>query len=1046
MQDQNPYPANADMLKQNLSGYGNVSNFPREFEGMLKTRAETGGTDPFSVRKASDTQRLCNAKRNKWIHECHEPHPQHPSPPLSVAPTAMDYEMHQKTHSKAKSTYQEPTNPKTPNNPDFSSVPVMQNKRSYNSLAKSKYSNSQGQSSSIPYIYPPETKLPSLPPISPGQPVHHQLNHNQRAAIISTPNNKSFERSLSQSFPRARRVTAPPILCQTTYKRRNTCVTSLQSSQQTRNLNRSLTGGVVSTLQNNSLSAISSISRRVSSTVPLFYDYSEEFETENLNLQEETNPIFDADSLSIPNQQSFKSTSSCPGNYNDNYVSLDTLSNTALFIPIQTTIHKNGVPSYSKVIPELIPLDNQSRLDNRSRKVTPNRKFEKTKFGLTPGQIYQHRTAVIGCGGYSIPIHAHQTIENLDIGTSNTVIPTLTKERNEDKNIVLRSLVTSMSSGREATLNSTPANLRVNSATSTEQIMNSHTRVQSQDDMNINLRPLQVLTCGFDSVPGSGVGYSGTNPTESAGTKLDGVDESKRFCSLNEGVSKSDVPLRLDLLEDVNSSKMDEQVSHTCDVPARTPMISPTLPDETLLCGESRVSNSSSLYTPSPRLSNSGMIGNLQDLGILKDPNYYFRPQKMADTHNSLDVYSGSQSIRDVDCKKLVSHSELSILSPKPISLVEQSRLKNSIPQLTKLVPSSSHLSFHSTASTQPRTLPKASVVDSLLPFQDSSSASVQGPVEGESLEQDPNFRQITNSMTQITFLAENITEHNELSSENQPPFSSPSKFRLKRRHPKTLNSSFHLGSITQPEHSSSRTSEHEEHIKYAKFRLRNIRNFQSGHGTVRVKRPPERVGVRSCWYQSHPRDLFTTPSGLDSVLRKGSDRISRQKTNPTSIRRPEVRSRQPSSESTSSNQSHHQMQEPEGLSRHLSKPSGPRDAVEIQSYFSADTGHIQGYPILRKKLSNFRHRILAPFALHQSRDSTLINVVSSQPQECTENSLPSQDIGQPMSMPMSEHNESPMKYKAHPNRLNFKVSRWIKEARMVITNRRTHKHGHTAL
>jgi hypothetical protein len=409
---------------------------------------------------------------------------------------------------------------------------------------------------------------------------------------------------------------------------------------------------------------------------------------------------------------------------------------------------------------------------------------------------------------------------------------------------------------------------------------------------------------------------------------------------------------------------------------------------------------------------------------------------------------------------RAIPRSGSPMLAPKPISPARQLKLKNSVPQLMKALPtlpaeplvratspinalkSTAHempchfstlipeLSSslvqesrhepHKVVSAQgPPVPPKEEVLKARAAFRSRSSEAIseQAPSSGSPT--------ISQSLPRLKLKTKSFT--------NLRPRSPPSPRPWEREEIKTCSTPVPDVPLQEPVQ-----SEKPANPKPPKFRLKITRASTSTFGTVRVNRESGESKVAAGFHLPNHKDLFTSTSGLDNIFRQVSQHLHSRKASVASNTGSE--SFRPST-SLSSPKSH---LAPKTTSPTMdfdfSKPQStkPLPAHEARSIFSDNGFHMQGEDSMRGKLSNLTARVAPPYA----------NRIGSQSYD----DLTWRDRNRPeAAAPMAQrsacnlHSRSksteskPLRRFAermHHHNLKEKVQGWIKEARTVIKSR----------
>ncbi|KAH8815004.1 hypothetical protein F5884DRAFT_851509 [Xylogone sp. PMI_703] len=964
----------------------NGGRMPRKVDTRLKDGV---GNKSFSTKNIHNPRSSNNGRRKSRIHRWREIRVQRSYTQGFRAPAIAGRKTYQKHYSKPKSKCPESLNMVSSELP----ADTFANDGSNEDFFSYGHSNTPGYYPTL-CVCPLDTNLLGTKSIL--RPTQYRRSYNQQAVITSTPNIKPHQRSPSTPFYTHRNVTAPAILCQdapryvpllgrTPCPRRDIAFPTSNSNQQARNPS-SISGEEIDpSPSKHTRTAILSDSPKRRSIAPLFYDYSEEFETDELDVERRISLLFDADGLASWELR--------PPDVSETY-HLGRYRNSDAYIPetfsneLLARVSTNGIGTISEFkLESLEPREIRQNIDD-----SVNSSLKCTLCNLIFAEPCQSLAAMID-GHNSTSSYSSQGSSSLVDDIFGIASPQSTQEIRENGLPSLKSLTPSLACSRD---HDAPSTMYM------EKLMSPSALYGSQDGIGSSLSLFRVTPFESDSniVPEyPRVKHIEDSSAEYLNTSPDLKVNFKRSRSVDSSISEINFSSISSLFE-VNN-KTDDLVSNSCDISGRTPLVSPTLPDEVVIYDITcpSIDPSSTRMSPSP----SGTpIRNPQLLETARDSDRQPETSESVYKQGSLKVLPAPQYIKKKACGTSTSQSEPSILSPKPISLVEQSRLKNSIPHLTKLVPSKSRQYSHSTVSIQDDASMRE---DHFLPFQISSSTSLRGPIEGKAPGEEAIAQQVTRSIHSLVVQEDNNTHENEIFLENRLP-SVPSKFKLKRH--KTLISN----SITEPDHKSESLGD----VKSAKMKLKNI-HLLSGYGTVRVKRQPKRASADTCWRQSRPLDLFTAPSELNNIFRKVSDQITRRRIISSGMRTSQTSCSLPCTESVFTGYSNGRGGQKLNaeLTFHFSEPVDSIDSIKAQSYYSKDSGCAHKYQILGKKLLHTGDRVLAPFTAHETRHA---------------DTLPTKDTGQAMSKIDSEQNKLFRVRESHPKSVRARLLEWIRRGK----------------
>lgn len=352
--------------------------------------------------------------------------------------------------------------------------------------------------------------------------------------------------------------------------------------------------------------------------------------------------------------------------------------------------------------------------------------------------------------------------------------------------------------------------------------------------------------------------------------------------------------------------------------------------------------------------------------------------------------------------------------APKPISPARVAKLKKTVPQLMKALPAlPKHDSLR--AISPPTVLPP--VADDL-PFR--FSPLVNPTPEPAELDSSPVQRVV------------------ELPAESrQPP---KLKLRLRRTEPAVaptssetsrpwnLEESYPWSAEPTTQTGSGAQNQKPGRAKVPRFKLKVSRPSVSSIETVQVNR--NTAEVRESFGLENPRDLFTPPSrqhGIHALFSKVSRHFSNPKKTSTagkSFSMENVASGEPRHNTGSSDR---------GSSLDLGIPQlpFPISTHEARSFFSDDSSQIQGGHSLRRKFTNLRARLPSPY---NSRPATMVT------QSYDDIVYRQRSIRAAARLGTGEFNvangnitSDKVYSEGHRQRLKFKVSHWLGRAKNLI-------------
>ena len=500
--------------------------------------------------------------------------------------------------------------------------------------------------------------------------------------------------------------------------------------------------------------------------------------------------------------------------------------------------------------------------------------------------------------------------------------------------------------------------------------------------------------------------------------------------------------------------------------PRGTPMIYPTLQNESL------VRRTSSDHSIAPQLSSIKWleVGNVRKVAseqTLKRGHHHNRGQE-ADT---ITVPSrGESEIPNFSHqfpRNVISRSGTPMLAPKPISPARQLKLKNSIPQLMKALPP----------------LPPEPVAHEILPPCHFTSPESELPCKfapliteatsspGHELQQIPESEQVPQhverTLPQAIEIPHELLEPAELDSvpvqipraqlEERPGKPSlhvpPPKLKLKMRNsaasrpmsppdsrPWNLEESYPWSNqdvnVDLP---PLLQVDKDGHSKPPKFKLKITRASNSTLGTVRVNRESA-DSIHLGLHLRHPKDLFTSPSGIDTIFRQVSRHLHTRKASLNSTHQSIENKPTPIPIPTKDqNLERRDKSSDADIPQPSSTSPNPLSPTDVKSFFSDDSSHIQsGHHSLRKRLSNFRARMAVPYSSrngpHSYDDILWRDRNGAQaPTPPAARSIPDlQNTGG------SSNTRSLRRFngRVHTKKLRSKVSGWLKEARSAIVAR----------
>jgi hypothetical protein len=395
-------------------------------------------------------------------------------------------------------------------------------------------------------------------------------------------------------------------------------------------------------------------------------------------------------------------------------------------------------------------------------------------------------------------------------------------------------------------------------------------------------------------------------------------------------------------------------------------------------------------------------------------------------------------------------------LAPKPISPARQLKLKNSIPQLMKALPALPD------STRQGLSVPGKSNIDppynfsTLLPevkFMPICESSSNGPLaqltDNSEPARDKKIQGV--SPTELRYSQDDDLDETERCSNFRP---SPMKLKLKVRNSasrtslpqesRVLNQETNYPSSEDKRLDLNPQANHQRQpngdAKAPKLKLRFTRAVEStSPGTVKVNKDFTDQRSANALNIRHPKDLFTPSSGFDNIFRQVSKHIHSRKASANSDRPLDENAAEAASELTPS-QSYLNQSPSLDLSAPLGSPisaslPSPSDA---RSFFSDDSSHCHGTHSIRKRISNFRARVGAPYATRAGSYSCDDIVWRDQHDAIDQAPVASRSITD--LEVITTNSESPgqrrSEHRLHAHRLRAKVSEWFRGARAAISAR----------
>lgn len=484
--------------------------------------------------------------------------------------------------------------------------------------------------------------------------------------------------------------------------------------------------------------------------------------------------------------------------------------------------------------------------------------------------------------------------------------------------------------------------------------------------------------------------------------------------------------------------------------PRRTPMMSPTLPQEYF--------DSPSVHHSSPPLSpekieEDSVQSVVPDHGFKDGLQVY--EGRLENGNLPSYISSGAHNLNDQAPSKIIPRSESPMLAPKPISPARQLKLKNSVPQLMKSlpkVPDSSTRGLTVPGTSTPLEVNIPCRFSELLPegkFEPIEECEVVlSSIKKSDTHPCLEGKTVKKSSEQVRSVPTLAKEQEvEPIIEHHGSRLSPMKLKLKVRNPVVEKASFlELQDQKQNEKASWSglqdndiplviQEEQNEDTKPVKLKLRLTRATGSEpSGTIRVYNDSADQFINDL---NIPRqkDLFTPNTGLDNIFRQ----VSRH-----------LHSRKPSANSDQhlGDDAIEMMPSQIPASMYLSPPSldssvpasgGLPSPTDARSFFSDDSSHRNGSHGLRKRISNFRARVGVPYAARNGSYSCDDIVWRDQSGAIGQSPLAAKSVAN-LNATRASFIESPnprrAEHKLHAHRFRAKVSEWFRGARAAISAR----------
>lgn len=210
-------PANGYVSQNIFVGSGFTSSFPKELEGMLKTRTETSGSGLFPAKSIRRKQRA--SYQRKKIRVYGNDRLQIPRLRLRVSGISRtaNYPTNLSSRFGTESAFQQDNNRKSPRCRDLhsnlpkesspSSLYGTAKERPHHNLTRGEKCNNSGQPLSWLYDKDAQVNLPGIPPFKPLHPNKHIPTHSLDRHTIDILNVSDFLSMLRTSAIRSRQST-----------------------------------------------------------------------------------------------------------------------------------------------------------------------------------------------------------------------------------------------------------------------------------------------------------------------------------------------------------------------------------------------------------------------------------------------------------------------------------------------------------------------------------------------------------------------------------------------------------------------------------------------------------------------------------------------------------------------------------------------------------------------------------------------------------------------------------------------------------------------
>ncbi|KAB8299184.1 hypothetical protein EYC80_001284 [Monilinia laxa] len=1071
------------------------SSLPKGCGSMLKTTTETGDIGLFSIKpsRLPQTSNTLPRRTNGGYREKDLPRPRPSFQPYGVS--AVDDRRRlpsytRKTSSGVKSMY-DSASFKSVNSsnrgledPDYRSYSMTQtasqsgynlsNQRSYASLRSQQDGTILVQRPRSPFAYPTRLRRPGFRPSSPALTDGGGIDYSRRAEIdripygavrnVSSPASLYAQKRVPPPLslrPEANRST-PSLLSQSSPKRRTPSPNLRQGNGfvgpdwQPRNGPASInTSPARSTLSLASTANFAPTGSSQSATntpgkpSPLYYDYTEDFELENQNrsnlepppqfqLQRTIHEDRPLSSALLPLAHSLPSRLN--GNNNHHLRASSSISTS-----IRYPMRKNSAESTSDIpngvdhagAPHRMGAKNGENLAPSNIIPDVNNPIDMSALGTNVLELSSRVSIAFGL--VSSPSFEIANSENLE--AKQTEVAT-----GEGKNIIAGTRHQQRSSSLPtAKIGISPIHFpptgpqKVTTSNSAHETIILNPGNQSFGSLSSSRKRPTT-----DPLPSTKDRDAFQDVSKSNSLRASGV-RSSGFFSIDNGLDE--------LADLVNTDDPSRPTTFTNGYtgPRRTPMMSPTLPQEYF--------DTPSLHRTSPPVSPIKKPQKVSAQGMVTENSFKdgLRVSEGRLEQGELPVYRSLElhNLGNQVPSNIMPRSESPMLAPKPISPARQLKLKNSVPQLMKSLPKLPDSSIRDLAVPGRLTLSDTNTpchFSEFLPGQKFEPITefeiVSSSIETYGAHHPTEKRDVKKSLEQATFIPSPVKEQNiGPVRESHGTRCSPMKLKLKIRNPVAEKVSPSEVQERKPEETFSWVNSQDNNLplviqeeqngelKPVKLKLRLTRATGSEpSGTVRVYNDSGDQSNNDLNIP-RPKDLFTPTTGFDNIFRQVSRHLH--------SRRPSANSDQqlgddaiemmPSQLSRNLPPSLDLSVPHTGLSGHLPSPTDAR------SFFSDDSSHRNGGHGLRKRISNFRARVGVPYVARNGSYSCDDIVWRDQNGGVGQSLLAAKSVAD-LDATRVSFIESPnprrSEHRLHAHRLRAKVSEWFRGARAAISAR----------